>query len=85
VFSPRFGPEESVGYLFPPGNFAPNARADLGQGPLRMVVVPGEAAVDLEQAECLGFQSDELGAPTIEKLVMGVPFTEHRLGGLTGG
>jgi hypothetical protein len=50
-----------------------------------MVVVPGEAAVDLEQAECLGFQSDELGAPTIEKLVMGVPFTEHRLGGLTGG
>jgi len=50
-----------------------------------MVVVPGEAAVDLEQAVCLGFQSDELGAPTIEELVMGVTFTEHRLGSFTGG
>jgi len=50
-----------------------------------MVMVPGEAAVNLEQAECLGFQGDELGAPTIEKLVMGVPFTEHGVGGLTRG
>jgi hypothetical protein len=50
-----------------------------------MVVVPRKAAVNLEQAVGLGFQSDELGAPTIEELVMGVTFTEHRLSGLTGG
>ena len=85
MLSPWFGPEECVGYLFPPGNFTPDAWADLGQGPLRMVVVPGEAAVDLEQAVGLGFQSDELRAPTIEELVMDVTFTEHRLGGLTRG
>jgi hypothetical protein len=50
-----------------------------------MVVVPRKAAVNLEQAVGLGFQSDELGAPTIEKLVLGITFAEHRLGGLAGG
>ena len=86
MFGTRFGPGgETIGYLLPLGDFPTNARPDLGQGPLRVGVIPGEAAMDLQQAIRVSFQRDELRAPPIEELVGSSTFAKDGLCGLVGG